>query len=673
MAKNSTKAPQIIDDWDSIPLDPTADDWDDPQPVKASLETRHAKDGPAPKVRQGSVKAGIPGPDDDSVDLADDDEFAFEKDLDLDEALKEQLEQNGDLWLDGRNETDGENERRPKDKASLNERNTTKQAQQRWDGPERNFSGLEPKPPNLSDVPEIEEIEVDDIEPGDAQGEEIMESSEDLHERSGGLHERSEGIHERSEDLHDQSEDLHQQSKRLRERSDGFVQSGDDFEERSDGFVQPADDFEESADGFEESADGSLEQSDDFEESADGSQEPTDSFDELDDVISRRPGGQKTTDQEFGERLKPNPEPMDALSVRSNTNFEDEEDFSDSPQPKARQDNLGSVDDLDEEPAIFDQNAAPSVAAPSRSSSRSASDQDEESQGDQVEDFGEKIKDSTDYDKAQLDSENLLGQPVAKPPDATQSGISPRAQRSNRSSVNNNEGDQGRADFLKSLLDGDSPVPQKVELDLDGIFDQAKKEIEELSPDATHQPVTAPLPEPPDEEEVIDPNPFLTETPTVKKVPKYKMAILAGTLVLVLLGLGWASYQIFFKTEPTAPQMNLEPDPLTVAAPVPGELALKRFLIDMTQDDQSVVVELEIVLHYHDAADTLLIEREQTVIRDYIFRITKAAGPAILNNADLKKKLQADLLTTLNNISSLKSDSSEPKLTYVQISLLRKR
>jgi flagellar basal body-associated protein FliL len=226
-------------------------------------------------------------------------------------------------------------------------------------------------------------------------------------------------------------------------------------------------------------------------------------------------------------------------------------------------------------------------------------------------------------------------------------------------------------------MDGDDALPQKVELDLDGIFDQARKDAERISPDATSQPVEAPLPEEALEpEDEIDAAPLAQ--PTVKKVPKYKMFIVLGTLGLVVLGMAFAVWRIFIRSASTAPQSRpfvVAPDPLTYSRePMPGEMPLERFYISLSDGaEAAAVVEMEIILHYRDTPDAALIASEIILIRDLIYRLAKATGPALLSDQDVRRQLQADLLHTLNNIDALRSDPVDPRLTYVQISLLGRR
>jgi hypothetical protein len=62
-----------------------------------------------------------------------------------------------------------------------------------------------------------------------------------------------------------------------------------------------------------------------------------------------------------------------------------------------------------------------------------------------------------------------------------------------------------------------------------------------------------------------------------------------------------------------------------------------------------------------------------TLIRNTIYLLLKAVGPSILGDPEVRRQYQADLLQTLNNLDAFKTDPANPRLTYVQISLLSRR
>ncbi|MDR1297793.1 MAG: hypothetical protein LBO05_10580 [Deltaproteobacteria bacterium] len=248
-----------------------------------------------------------------------------------------------------------------------------------------------------------------------------------------------------------------------------------------------------------------------------------------------------------------------------------------------------------------------------------------------------------------------------------------------RPPVKSDETDQGRADFLKSLMDGGSDaVPQKVELDLDGIFDQAKKEAENLSPDATRQPVEAPKPDEVKEEEPaddIDVAP-LNVGAQFKKVARVKMFILLGTLAVVAVGLLFAVYSIFIKGRqaPPPPPPPIAADPIDVPRELtPGERPLGPFFLIMNEAEPAKVLEMQVILHYRDEVDAPLIEVSKAEISNQIFLYAKAEGQELLTDMDKRTAFQARMLEVLNALPSLRSDPLNPRLTYLQISMLRLR
>jgi flagellar basal body-associated protein FliL len=235
-----------------------------------------------------------------------------------------------------------------------------------------------------------------------------------------------------------------------------------------------------------------------------------------------------------------------------------------------------------------------------------------------------------------------------------------------------------RTRFLESLMEDGDNVPQKVELDLDGIFDQARKEADELTPDSTRTPVTAPLPQ----DQELDPDmpappPEPLKEPTARKVSKFKLLFLVVPVALGALGLLFGIYQIFIKSPPPppAPELVISPQALRdTRDPVPGEMTLGRFTLtlDAAGGEGPAVAELEIILHYHDTLDERVIRANMIYLRDVIFRIAKSRGAGILKDPAQRRQLQADLLATLNDLPHFRTDQEHQFLTYVQISVLKR-
>jgi flagellar basal body-associated protein FliL len=286
-----------------------------------------------------------------------------------------------------------------------------------------------------------------------------------------------------------------------------------------------------------------------------------------------------------------------------------------------------------------------------------------------------------DFDERALSALKAVGE-TAMPeagPEAPTDAAPPQAPAAGAAGApEDDQGETGadRTRFLESLLDGsETSLPKKVELDLDGIFDQAKKEAENLPPDSTHGATEAPKPAEPAEFEEPAPPPEPLQQPAQRKVSKLKLLFFLVPIVVGVALLLFGVYHIFFSGSEPVPEPELVlTDPLDVSTePEPGELALKPFLVTLEGDDGSkAVAQIDFILHYHDTPDMALINHNLTEVRDLIFRITRSRGPALLSDANTRRQLQADLLTTLNELPAFKSEN-EQKLTYVQISTLRKR
>jgi flagellar basal body-associated protein FliL len=262
-------------------------------------------------------------------------------------------------------------------------------------------------------------------------------------------------------------------------------------------------------------------------------------------------------------------------------------------------------------------------------------------------------------------------------PEAAKAPASP-AEAPEADGVESPGADPSRDEFLKSLIDTDQEdVPKKVELDLDGIFNEAKKEAENLSPEATRLPEEAPAAEKPAAAPQPAPAPAADAKSKVVRVSRFKLGILVGLIAASLGGLVFGIYMIFFPKTPPAPVPPppeiIRDDLAQTREKLPGTLPLDRFYITLGRDEAAVVVEMEIILHYQDDLVVSVIQDDIVRIRDLIFRLTRASSPSILTEMEERRQLQANLLTTLNNLDILHSDPQNPALSYVQISLLKKR
>ncbi|MDR2141176.1 MAG: hypothetical protein LBR11_05190, partial [Deltaproteobacteria bacterium] len=161
---------------------------------------------------------------------------------------------------------------------------------------------------------------------------------------------------------------------------------------------------------------------------------------------------------------------------------------------------------------------------------------------------GQANLDSFDFEEVLKTAAEPATQAKASPPQAAKASDSGEADKSAPGSQ-----DPARDDFLKSLIDSDDEnVPKKVELDLDGIFSEAKKEAEQLSPEATHMPEEAPTAAPLEKKEEAS-----TGEPRAKaqvvRVARYKLYLLISMVFVGLAGLGFGVYQIFLKSPVVVP------------------------------------------------------------------------------------------------------------------------
>jgi flagellar basal body-associated protein FliL len=397
--------------------------------------------------------------------------------------------------------------------------------------------------------------------------------------------------------------------------------------------TQSSGDFDE---GFGEDSDEFLDLS------------PLEAEDEAYEAPNEASGGNELSAQEAPPQIS---QPDDSWDASPAAAAAEEEP---APSQAARNQPLKADDSLDSmvAPTIPDDEITEVEVSPAEQASGSAdeADSDFDIQGVESESGAEKSDQKTD----QPASERKEAAPSDSPAD-----------------------DQNRDEFLKSLADTeDENVPKKVELDLDGIFDEAKREADNLSPEATRLPEEAPVQAGAAAEDV--PLPPVDSTHQVVKVSRYKLGIFIGVIAVALTGLGFGVYKIFFN-KPEVPvqaeSLVIMDDLASTREKVPGVYPLERFYISLGQESEpdKVVAEMEIILHYQDDLAVDVIKNENIVIRDLIFRVTKSMPPTILNDLDERRQLQANLLSTLNNLDAFHNDPENPVLTYVQISLLKRR
>jgi flagellar basal body-associated protein FliL len=616
--KPANKPPAVIDDWDSLPVDPNADDWDDPVPEADSVS-------PAEKSSVGKQESSEDAPP--------------EKSADVSWLLNNPVLESG-LGQGPRASGRTPSPSRPAEKAS----------------------SARPSPPasDLADASADASYDSLDDASSDSSPDSSwpdldgdLSSALDLkdHKAIGSAGSDDDWLSSAADDESRTPESVRDQSANAARADLASDYSGLASKEPPDetdwGDDFPEDEELSSGNSFNEAAEDSFDAAaaDPFGGAANAFGGATDASDEEEADL---PG-----------------DSADEAEDQSSASSPDESEWSRTTRSGSRRDSatadladVGEADITDDIAGGADESSFSKVKA----------------DGGQVE-----LDETSDASMDRLSSDPLSSDRLSSADDDDKPVAAESDRSSSRPSFLNSETDQSRADFLKSLMDGDGDaIPQKVELDLDGIFDQARKEADQLSPDATHPPIQAPVeetPPPAAPEEIIDVSP-LNSGGSVKKVARVKMFILVATVSVIVLGLGFAIYGIFFANRPTPlpPARVIEADSLNATRVlIPGELPLDRFTITLDEVLPPVVVEMDVILHYHDYEDESVIKSRLYMIRDLIFRLTKAEGQPILTDPERRARFQADLLTTLNNIEELRSDSENPRLTYVQIGLLRQR
>jgi flagellar basal body-associated protein FliL len=232
---------------------------------------------------------------------------------------------------------------------------------------------------------------------------------------------------------------------------------------------------------------------------------------------------------------------------------------------------------------------------------------------------------------------------------------------------------QPEDESLESMFGLGSPLPKKVELDIEGTFfenlaaQETPAEILQESP--SEEPAAQPEPAPADEEPPpaeppppVEPAP--PEAPARHKIPLVKLLILALPALVVLAGLGWAIHRLFLYTPPPPPPI-LVIDPTVPAREMePGALPLNPFYINFVGDPETIV-EMAVQLFYNDVPDRELVEANLPLVREIIFRLTKNKGNQVVTSGELQRALRRELLQAIN--AALEAEA----ISYVQLTQFR--
>ena len=207
------------------------------------------------------------------------------------------------------------------------------------------------------------------------------------------------------------------------------------------------------------------------------------------------------------------------------------------------------------------------------------------------------------------------------------------------------------------LTDDDSLLPKKVELDLDDatLPQSVDDGPEELDEPPVEESTDSPIETPPGG---IKTEPETPQEVPVKKrrIPKLKMLIIIGPIVLVLFALLFTAYKLFFsaspeeESPPAAPLKIEQPLPPPLE-PEPGELTLPPFFINLEAKNPKApetVIELVVVLQYADKADEKTINNNIIVIRDIIFRLVHSKEPKLVGDSQEQSQLKLELTELIN-------------------------
>jgi flagellar basal body-associated protein FliL len=177
--------------------------------------------------------------------------------------------------------------------------------------------------------------------------------------------------------------------------------------------------------------------------------------------------------------------------------------------------------------------------------------------------------------------------------------------------------------------DEQSPLPRKVELDIDDMVFEDEEEEEGEEEEAEPEPeldLEEPEAEPAEEE------------PKPKGRRSKKKLLFIGLLALVpLLGLGAAAYLF----------LGDQSEPEVVQEPVTPSLTLKPFVINYAPREKNVAT-LVLTVTFPSPEIMSEFERQIIVFRDKIYRYAQGMGPGPIDDLDAQQGMMTDLSLLIN-------------------------
>jgi flagellar basal body-associated protein FliL len=201
---------------------------------------------------------------------------------------------------------------------------------------------------------------------------------------------------------------------------------------------------------------------------------------------------------------------------------------------------------------------------------------------------------------------------------------------------------------------------KKVELDIEGIFledhDPPPVEEEELLPEPQVEAA-------PPEVDLSVPE----EAPSPRKIPRLKLLMVLAPVLLLVFGLGFGVYKLFF----FSPSAEEGPAPLVIdptvppREPLPGSLDLGAFYVNFPGDRGETIMEMTVVIYYKDLPDRAAIEARLPLIRDIIYLVAQGQGSQVISNGEAQRQLRQIAAEQAN--AALGGEH----IDYVQVSQIR--